>query len=85
MKFVCDKCGECCRNLQLSDIYADLDSGDGTCKFLVGDTCSIYDNRPLKCRVEDSYYAFFSQDMTKEVYYQKNYEMCKYLKEKNKS
>ncbi len=80
MSFVCDKCGECCRHLNLSDIYSDLDSGNGVCKYLVGDICSIYEKRPLKCRIDDSYYEFFPDDMTIEEYYQKNYEMCRNLK-----
>ncbi len=80
MTFKCDKCGECCRNLNLSEIYADLDSGNGVCKYLCGNICSIYEERPLKCRVDECYYAFFSKEMTKEEYYQKNYEMCKQLK-----
>jgi len=81
--FNCDKCGECCRNLNMSDIYSDLNAGDGTCKYLVGDLCSIYDDRPLKCRIEECYYAFFSDYMTIDEYYQMNYDMCKKLK-KNK-
>ena len=81
MRFECDQCGECCRNLHMSDIYADLDSGDGTCKYLNGNLCSIYENRPLKCRIEDSYHAFFENEMSMEDYYKINYEMCKILKE----
>ena len=80
MKFKCDKCGACCRNLNMSELYSDLDSGDGTCKYLVGNLCSIYNERPLKCRIEESYYAFFSDEMSKEEFYQKNYEMCEQLK-----
>ena len=80
MRFECDKCGACCRNLNMSELYSDLDSGDGTCKYLVGNLCSIYNERPLKCRVEESYYAFFSDEMSKEEFYQKNYEMCEQLK-----
>ena len=80
MSFKCDKCGECCRNLHLSDLYSDLDSGDGTCRYLVGNLCGFYEERPLKCRVEESYYAFFSEEMTREEYDQKNAEMCRYLK-----
>lgn len=80
MKFECDKCGACCRNLNMSELYSDLDSGDGTCKYLVGNLCSIYNERPLKCRVEESYCVFFSDEMSKEEFYQKNYEMCKRLK-----
>ena len=41
--FKCDCCGCCCRNLQLSDLYSELDRGDGTCKYLVGNLCSIYE------------------------------------------
>ena len=81
MKFKCDKCGECCRNLNLSEIYKDLDSGNGICKYLKGNLCSIYDDRPIKCRIDESY-VYFSDNMTKEEYYRKNYEMCTILKEK---
>lgn len=84
MRFECDKCGACCRNLNMSEVYSDLDSGNGICIYLKGNLCSIYDKRPLKCRVEDSYYAFFSDEMTKEEFYQKNYEMCIFLKSKVK-
>lgn len=80
--FECDKCGECCRNLQMSDIYKDLDSGDGTCKYLKGNLCSIYENRPLKCRVDESYDCYFSEDMTREEFYEQNYKVCKELKQR---
>lgn len=80
--FKCDKCGECCRNLHLSEIYADLDRGDGVCKYLQGNLCSIYETRPRKCRVDDAYDALFAGTMTKEQYYQLNYESCHLLKRK---
>ncbi len=83
MSFKCDKCGECCRNLGLSDLYGDLDSGNGVCRYLIGNLCSIYENRPLKCRVEESY-CFFEEVMSKEEYYAKNYEVCAGLKQKAK-
>ncbi len=83
MRFNCDRCGMCCRNLNMSELYSDLDRGDGTCKYLVGNLCSIYDDRPLKCRIEDSYYAFFSDEMTKDEFYRQNYEMCKKLRNTN--
>ena len=53
--FKCDCCGECCRNLDKSDLYKELNRGDGVCKFLMENLCSIYDNRPLLCRIDDSY------------------------------
>lgn len=80
MKFNCTQCGECCRHLDLSALYADLDSGNGTCRFLKGNLCSIYENRPLKCRVEECYRQFFAKEVSIEDYYRMNYEMCKKLK-----
>ena len=82
MMFQCDKCGECCRNLSLSPLYADLDRGDGVCKYLNGNLCSIYNDRPLKCRIDENYYMFFQQDMSLEEYYQLNYMSCNILKQK---
>lgn len=56
MNFNCDKCGLCCRSLKkFGELYADLDDGSGVCKFFdkTSNLCTIYDMRPLKCRVED--------------------------------
>lgn len=82
MKFICDQCGECCRNLKMSELYSELDSGDGSCKFLKGNLCTIYERRPILCRIDECYDHFFSDEMTKEEFYRKNYEVCRYLKEK---
>ena len=78
--FKCDMCGECCRNIRLSPIYNDLDDGSGKCRYLDRNKCSIYDSRPLLCRVIESFDAFFSNVMTKEEYYRLNYEVCEKLK-----
>lgn len=80
MMFDCDKCGCCCRNLDKSPLYSDLNRGDGTCKYLTGNLCSIYENRPFLCRVDDSYDRFFRDIMPKEKYLQLNEQMCKQLK-----
>jgi hypothetical protein len=82
--FECDACGHCCRNLDKSSIYSELDRGDGTCKYLVGDLCSIYENRPLICRVDESYEKFFKDIMSLEEYYKLNCEACIRLKEEAK-
>lgn len=80
MIFKCDQCGECCKNLKMADLYSDLDRGDGICKYLEkNNKCSIYEQRPLKCRVDDSY-VVFEKIMTKEEYYKANYAMCEELK-----
>jgi Fe-S-cluster containining protein len=78
--FICDKCGECCRNLDKSPIYAELDSGNGTCKYLDGKLCTVYENRPLLCRIDESYEAFFKNIMSLNEYYRLNYESCIKLK-----
>lgn len=74
--FMCDKCGKCCRNLDKSPIYEELHNGNGICKYLDGKLCSIYENRPLLCRVDESYNKFFKNSMTLEKYYELNYEFC---------
>lgn len=83
--FFCDQCGLCCQNLHLSDQYADLDSGDGTCIHFDRQSklCKIYETRPEKCQVEHMYSLFFSY-MTREKYYQLNYEACQLLKNQAK-
>lgn len=78
--FQCDKCGECCRHLDLSPIYHSLDRGDGVCKYLNGNLCTIYENRPLLCRVDESYEAYFKDSITKSDYYRLNYENCNKIK-----
>ncbi len=78
--FKCDCCGCCCRNLDKSELYKELDRGDGVCKYLVGNICSIYEDRPLLCRIDQGYQMYFSSIMTKEEYYRENKKMCKKLK-----
>lgn len=79
--FVCDRCGCCCRNLDKSEIYHEMDRGDGVCKYLVGNLCSIYDNRPDICNIEKGYQLFFEKIMTKEEYYSLTIQACNILKE----
>lgn len=77
----CEHCGCCCRNLDKSDIYASLDRGDGVCKYLDGNNCSVYENRPLLCRVDESYDSMFSSLMSREEFYRLNKQVCEKLKE----
>lgn len=82
--FRCDMCGECCRNLDKCSIYKEMHDGDGICRFLSGNKCSIYEERPLICRIDDSYEAFFKDEMSYEEYLQQNYICCEILKYKIK-
>lgn len=74
--FNCCKCGLCCRNLNKSELYKELDRGDGTCKYLIDNLCSIYEERPLLCRIDESYEAYFKEQYSIEEYYKLNYEGC---------
>lgn len=78
--FSCDKCGECCKHLHLSSLYADLDRGDGVCKYLVNNLCSIYQNRPIKCRIDESYELYFRKIYSLEEFYEINKTICDKLK-----
>lgn len=78
--FYCDQCGECCRHVQKAEPYRDLDRGDGVCKYLQDNKCSIYANRPLICRVDECYERFFKEQYTKEQYYHYNHLSCLKLK-----
>lgn len=84
MMFICDKCGQCCRHLDKSAWYAELDRGDGVCRYLQGNLCSIYDNRPLLCRIDESYEAFFKGILTREEYDRLNTEACIRLKKQER-
>lgn len=80
--FVCNQCGECCRNLDKSELYNDLDRGDGVCIFLENNRCSIYQNRPLLCRIDECYEEYFMTQYSLEEYYRLNYEVCRKLQSK---
>lgn len=82
MSFECDKCGACCRCAAAISKFPDLDRGDGVCRYLNNDnTCSIYEERPEICRVDDMYERFFAETYTREEYYNITHECCKLLKQ----
>lgn len=80
MMFMCNQCGECCRHLDQSEIYAELNRGDGVCRYLRGNICSIYMDRPLLCRVDECYKIYFKNQYNYEEYKKLNYEACNLLK-----
>ena len=82
MKFVCDKCGLCCSHLKdFGDAYASLDRGDGVCINFDSktNTCTIYQDRPLICRVEEGYKAFFT-GVSYKTYIKQTIRGCEILK-----
>lgn len=82
--FKCDCCGLCCMNLRMSELYSDLDRGDGICTYFDMHTklCTIYYERPEKCNVDKVYERYYKDKMSREQYYELNYEICKQLKER---
>jgi Fe-S-cluster containining protein len=74
--FPCTECGLCCKNINRNPLYASLDRGDGVCKNLVNDTsCSIYDDRPIFCRIDEAHKLFFSM-LSLSEYYNLNAKTC---------
>lgn len=86
LHFQCDMCGLCCKSVGTSDIYKHFDRGDGTCRYYEDDTrkCSIYAERPLICNVEGYYLEKLQDKMTKEEFFELNYQACARLKAKEK-
>ena len=84
--FQCTKCGCCCRSLKGIELFQSLDRGDGVCKYFDEATnlCEIYENRPLLCRVDESYSAFFVNSMSRQDYEELNYKACAELKKQKK-
>ena len=80
MAFHCDKCGLCCRLLKNVPQLAAFDRGDGVCKFLQGNLCSIYENRPDICNVEKMYPVFASV-MSRQEYEEAMVASCAKIKE----
>lgn len=78
--FKCDCCGCCCRNLDKSELYAELDRGDGICKHIRDNLCSVYENRPLLCRIDECYDLYFYKIMERDEYYRLNKIECQKLK-----
>lgn len=61
-----------------------MDPGNGVCKFLDQDTnlCTIYEDRPLICRVDDLYNEVqLSKSISKRDWHRVNEKICKKLQE----
>ena len=79
MSFPCVKCGECCRNIDKIPQLKAFDMGNGICRYLVNNLCSIYETRPELCCIDLMYERYFKDKMTRDEYYQLNKEACEYL------
>ena len=85
MKFECDCCGICCKNIKHVPQLQKYDNGNGECIYLTEDNkCSIYNNRPEICNVDLMYQKKYSNFYSKDEFYKLNYEVCIQLKKNYK-
>jgi uncharacterized protein len=76
--FPCTSCGLCCRHISgLKELQA-FDRGDGVCQFLKDNQCSIYETRPLICRIDEMYELDYKH-LEKNEFYQLNIKACLHL------
>ena len=80
-RFSCSRCGVCCQHLDRNTLYAELHCGDGICQHFNTERreCTIYDNRPLLCRIDDAYAAFFVKKYSRSEYDQLVQASCIFL------
>ncbi|MVX66925.1 YkgJ family cysteine cluster protein [Clostridium chromiireducens] len=84
--FKCDKCGVCCKffgEIKFSKEYEYmemLNNGDGKCKYLKNNLCSIYENRPELCNSNKLYLNYYKDKMSKEEFDDFMQEQCDSVK-----
>ena len=77
--FPCTNCGCCCKRVGIIKTFLtddefpfDVDE-NGSCKMLVNNMCSVYDNRPDICKVEE---MSKKNNIPKEIYYKMAIDVC---------
>lgn len=78
-EYPCNSCGLCCKNLDHIEELKEYDRGDGVCIHLKNDLCSIYEERPLICRIDKMYDKVFYKQFSKKDYYIENLKACQKL------
>lgn len=77
--FKCDQCAECCKHINRIPEMAEYDTGNGTCKYLSNNKCSIYNERPNICRGEYLYHLCY-EGMDVDTYYDMLHKYCELLR-----
>ncbi len=77
--FQCIQCGLCCRKIDKVPELNDFHNGNGICKYLNNNKCSIYETRPDICNVEIMYQKEYYKYMSKKEFYEENYKVCQLL------
>lgn len=80
MDFPCIACGLCCQALT-EETLPSLYSGSNVCRHFDSERglCSNYDDRPLICRVEDSWKRTYKSVMSEKEFYLMNLDCCMQL------
>lgn len=79
--FMCHNCGQCCRHIALfGTMYSWLLNAEGQCRYFDAEAnkCTIYELRPVICRVEEGYLIHFSHIPYNE-YVRRTKEVCSKL------
>lgn len=74
--FKCSRCGRCCARAVDADVGLPVRT-DGSCVHWDPDTrlCTIYDERPWICRVDDIYAAYFTH-MSQDEFNKLTHQAC---------
>jgi uncharacterized protein len=82
VKFPCTSCGACCRSLPEG---SSLNRGDGSCVHLdqQSSLCTVYDTRPLLCRIDEIYTRRFEGLVARRTYYFLQATTCASLDPRN--
>lgn len=80
----CGSCNAyCCK--QMGKIVPEYDRGDGICKYLEDNKCSIYDERPFICDTVRIYNKYFKDKYTIEQWNEINRKACEELRKHEQS
>ena len=73
--------------LQHIPILSNYDQGNGVCRYLENDLCSIYEDRPPICNTEKMYLLYFKDEMAENEFIGINIISCiqiaEYFKEES--
>jgi len=62
--------------LQHIPVLSDYDKGNGVCRYLENNLCSIYEKRPLICNIEEMYRSYFMEKMAEKEFIDLNIKSC---------
>lgn len=81
--FSCNRCGLCCKKVNLSPYTLYLDRGDGVCCHFDEATnlCQIYDERPIVCQVQKYYQTYLRDKISWDDFIALNTSICSELQQ----